>query len=105
MWDVSVRDSALTASLVKFIPGYYYLLLLQLSVCIAGAMLNDGGHKLWSVTEFLVLVDNHLHNEMETSAPRSFFSRMEDDKLLLGNNVSYGSDREEQREYNLAPMV
>lgn len=78
MWDVSVRDNALTTSPVKFIPGYYYLLLLQHSVCIAGAMLNDGSHKLWSVTEFLVLVDNHLHNETEKSAPRSFCSRMED---------------------------
>lgn len=62
VWDVSVKDSALTASPMKFIPGYYWLLLLQLTMYMAGAMLNDGGHKLWSVTEFLVLVDNDLKN-------------------------------------------
>lgn len=69
-------------------------------------MLNDGGHKLWSVTEFFphnVLVDNDLNNETDKAPPRSFYSRMEDDKLLLENNVSSSSDREVQREYNLAP--
>lgn len=62
---------------------------------IAGAMLNDGSHKLWSVTEFFPhndLVDNDLNNETDKTPPRSFYSRMEDDKLLLEDNVRSNSD-------------